>query len=80
MKDLSPKCKNLFFLDSSDALRQIRLALDCLWNDKMHTIHDRVADDYCYEELIGTLLSADAAIVELKQEIANLEKKLGHKQ
>ena len=64
MKDLKREHQSLFRPESSDALERVRVALDFLWDDTQRSIHDKVAGDYDYEELIGTLLSAQAALTE----------------
>ena len=45
-----------------EALDRVRVALDFLWGDPERSIHDKVAGDFDYEELIAALLAAEAAI------------------
>jgi hypothetical protein len=66
MKDLKPEHKALFQTSSSDALERVRVALDFLWKDRVHSIHDKVAGDFDYEELIAALLCAEQALVEVE--------------
>jgi hypothetical protein len=68
MKDLKPEQKILFQTNSSEALDRVRSALKFLWSDKTHSIHDKVAADFDYEELIAALLCAEAALVESESE------------
>ena len=62
MKDLTKNQISLFQVDSSEALSRIQTALDFLWKDKTISIHDKVAGEFDYEELIAALLSAEAAL------------------
>jgi hypothetical protein len=62
MKDLSEKHKSNFGVAASDALKRVRVALDFLWKDKKHSIHDKVAGDFSYEELLAALIAAEKAL------------------
>ena len=64
MKEISRQQLVLFSVDSTKALERIRTAIDYLWNDREHRIHDKVAGPYDYEELMSALLSAEAALEE----------------
>jgi hypothetical protein len=64
MKDITPQQKNLFQVNSAEALKRVQVALDFLWKDPKKSIHDKVAGDFDYEELLAALLSAKAALVE----------------
>jgi hypothetical protein len=69
MKDITPQqAKTLCRVNLSEALPRVRVALDFLWKDSERSIHDKVAGDrergYDYEELLATLLCAEAALVE----------------
>ena len=65
MKDITKEQAALFQVDSTStdkALKQIDVALDFLWSDKTKSIHDKVAGTFDYEELLGALLTAQAAL------------------
>lgn len=64
MKDLKKEHQSLFRADGADALKRVRAALEHLWDDTQRSIHDKIAGDYDYEELIGTLLCAQVALSE----------------
>jgi hypothetical protein len=64
MKDLKRDQKILFQTKSSEALDRVRVALDFLWKDKKNSIHDKIAGDFDYEELLATLLCAEQALSE----------------
>src|SRR5687767_2521019 len=50
--------------ESSDALDRVQAALEALWEDTERSVHDKIAVDFDYEELIAALLSAEAALKE----------------
>ncbi len=58
MKDITPEQQNLFDSNPADALSRVRVALEFLWRDPTRSIHDKVAGDFDYEELLGALLAA----------------------
>ena len=62
MKDLKRNFKPQFASNGVTALARVRVALDFLHNDTQRSIHDKVAGDYDYSELIGTLICAEAAL------------------
>ncbi|MEM7015303.1 MAG: hypothetical protein AAF585_27920 [Verrucomicrobiota bacterium] len=62
MKDLKREHQSLFQPSPPDALKRVQVALDFLWADNQRSIHDKVAGDYDYEELIGALLCAESAL------------------
>lgn len=62
MKDITKEQQSLFHVDASEALSRVRVALNFLWKDSRRSIHDKVAGDFDYEELIAALLSAEAAL------------------
>ena len=68
MKDLKPDQKSLFQTKSDQAIERVRVALDFLWKDKVHSIHDKVAGDFDYEELLAPLLCAEQALAEFENE------------
>ena len=68
MKDIKSDQKILFQTKSSEALERVRVALDFLWKDKVHSIHDKVAGDFDYEELLAALLCAEQALTEFENE------------
>jgi len=49
-------------LASTSALEAVRTALHFLDQDRTRSIHDKVAGPYDYEELIGALVLAEAAL------------------
>lgn len=53
-------------LVQTDALEAIRTGIHFLDKDKRHTIHDKVAGDWDYEELMGALLLAEQEIERLR--------------
>jgi hypothetical protein len=55
-------------MDSCSAGSYVDVALKFLWEDEERSIHDKVAGDYDYEELIGTLIAAKARISELESD------------
>ena len=67
MKDLNRDNKSLFRPNSSDALVRVQATLDFLWDERQRSMHDKVAGDCDYEELIGTLLCAEAALKEYEE-------------
>jgi hypothetical protein len=73
MKDLTRECEVLFSVKPDEASSLIDFALDCLWDDPKHSIHDRVAGVMFYEELMGALLSAKKRISDLERERNELQ-------
>ena len=70
MKSFDESHKILFGkIDPDNTLSRVRCALSFLWNEKEKDGLDKVAGDYTYEELIGTLLHAEAS--ELERQTAN---------
>jgi hypothetical protein len=53
---------SLWQIDHSSTLDRINTALGFLADDNEHTIHDKVAGDFDYEELISALLHAKSYI------------------
>ncbi len=66
MKELPSDCEVLFQNDSREASKHIAFALDGLFNDNSRSIHDKVAGDMYYEELIRALFCAKKRITELE--------------
>jgi hypothetical protein len=64
MRDLNEQHTILFKINTDDALDRVQVALDFLFKDTQRSIHDKVADDFDYEELIAALLHAKAALLE----------------
>ena len=64
MRDLSEQHTILFKINPDEAIDRVQVALDFLWRDKEKSIHDKVAGDFDYEELIAALLTAKAALLE----------------
>ena len=64
MRDLSEDHAILFKIDTDHALDRVQVALDFLFRDTQRSIHDKVAGDFDYEELIAALLHAKAAMLE----------------
>src|SRR5262245_6823555 len=62
MKDLQTDFKPQFASNAATALARVRVALDFLRSDTERSIYDKVAGDYDYRELIGTLICAEAAL------------------
>jgi len=63
--------RKVFLPDDSEeeTLPRIAAALAFIFGDSSRSIHDKVAGDYDFEELVGTLLSAEACILGLSAEI-----------
>lgn len=55
-------------MDSCLAGGHVDVALKFLREDEERSIHDKVAGDYDYEELLGTLIAAKARISELESD------------
>ena len=55
------------------------VALQCLRQDRRRSIHDKVAGNFDYEELIGTLLAAKARISELETDRDTVQAEVGLK-
>ena len=68
MRDLPSYCEELFGVDPCSAGDYVDVALKFLWEDEERSIHDKVAGDYDYEELIGTLIAAKDRISELESD------------
>lgn len=51
-----------FLQIDSNALERVQAALEFLWADKTRSIHDKIAGDFDYEELIAALLAAEVAL------------------
>lgn len=73
MRDLPRCCENLFKAEPWAAVDQLNFALESLWADDVRSIHDKVADDMDFEELLGILMSAKERIQELESVRASLE-------
>lgn len=76
MKDLNRSHIPLFHIDSSEALNRVRAALDFLWDDKTHSMHDKVAGDFDYEELTAALLYAEKALSEAEKGLLDADSTL----
>lgn len=68
MKDLSEADRSLFGTGSGDALERVRVAIGFLWADQKHSMHDKVAGDFDYEELMAALLAAEEELADAKSE------------
>ena len=68
VRDLPPCCMDLFNVDPGAAATHVDVALKFLWEDAERSIHDKVAGDFDYEELIATLIAARARIAELESD------------
>jgi hypothetical protein len=80
MRDLRREHENLFQATGDGALEKVECAIEALFEDPTHSMHDPVSDapfphrKYDYEELLGALLSAQCALKENAQNIADLER------
>ena len=73
MKDVTREQASLFDLQNDEAYKRITVALDFLWEDNTKSIHDKMAGDFDYGELIATLLCAQSKITQLEEERDCLE-------
>lgn len=70
MKDLRAKDKSLFQIkagDAEEALLRVQSALSFLWEESERSMHDKVAGDFDYEELIAALLHAEAVLIDVNR-------------
>lgn len=75
MKDLTEDHKVLFGNVSVDnTLERVQVALDFLWKERHKSIHDKVAGDFDYEELIGVLLHAEKSELERQELIVQYDR------
>lgn len=68
MRDLREEHRALFRVNSWDALSRVKTALDFLWKENKKSMHDKVAGDFDYEELIAALLCAEEALSEARDQ------------